>query len=131
MKAVLLDTNAFAALFRGDEKVLKTISGAEHVFASVVVIGELEAGFRGGTRYEENIEILDRFLARPTVETLEVTRETGDCFGRIKDALRRKGSPVPVNDIWIAAHCIERVGVIATYDRHFANIDGLRMWHLV
>lgn len=129
MKSVLLDTNAFSALFRGDEEVLKTISRAEHVFASVIVIGELEVGFRGGTRYRENIEILDRFLARPTVETLEVTRETGECFGMIKDALRRKGCPVPVNDIWIAAQSIERGAVIVTYDRHFSNIDGLRIWH--
>ncbi len=129
MKSVLLDTNAFSALFRGDEEVLKTISRAEHVFASVIVIGELEVGFRGGTRYRENIEILDRFLARPTVETLEVTRETGECLGMIKDALRRKGCPVPVNDIWIAAQSIERGAVIVTYDRHFSNIDGLRIWH--
>jgi len=131
MKAVLLDTNAFSSLFRGDEEVLKIISGAEHVFASVVVIGELEAGFRGGTRYRENIEILDRFLARPTVETLDVTRETGECFGMIKDTLRRKGSPVPVNDIWIAAQCLERGAVIVTYDNHFSNIEGLRIWHHV
>ena len=130
MKTVLLDTNAFSALFRGDEEVLKAISKADHVFASVIVIGELEAGFRGGSRYAANIEILERFLVRPTVETLEVTRETGDCFGRIKDALRRKGTPLPVNDIWIASQCIERGAVIVTYDRHFANIGGLRIWNL-
>ena len=130
MRAVLFDTNAFSSLFRGDEGVLKAISRAERVFVSVVVIGELEAGFRGGTRYAENIEILERFLARPTVETLEVTRETGDCFGQIKDALRRKGTPIPVNDIWIAAQCIERGSVIVTYDKHFSDIDGLRIWHL-
>ena len=131
MKTVLLDTNAFSALFRGDEEVLKVISKADHVFASVVVIGELETGFRGGTRYAENIEILDRLLLKPIVETLEVTRETSDCFGRIKDALRRKGTLIPVNDIWIAAQCIERGAVIVTYDRHYANIDGLRIWHLL
>ncbi|HBC88237.1 MAG TPA: twitching motility protein PilT [Lentisphaeria bacterium] len=130
MRAVILDTNAFAALFRGDEDVLKTISGADQVFASVVVIGELEAGFRGGVHYAKNIEILDRFLARPSVETLEVTRETGNCFGLIKDALRRKGTPIPVNDVWIAAQAVERGAVVVTYDKHFANIDGLRMWHL-
>ena len=131
MKAVLLDTNAFSSLFRGDDEVLKVISKVDHVFASVVVIGELETGFRGGTRYAENIEILDSFLLKPTVETLEVTRETSDCFGRIKDALRRKGAPIPVNDIWIAAQCIERGAIIVTYDSHFANIDGLRILHLV
>ena len=125
MKSVLLDTNAFSALFRGDEEVLKTISRAEHVFASVIVIGELEVGFRGGTRYRENIEILDRFLARPTVETLEVTRETGECLGMIKDALRRKGCPVPVNDIWIAALALQHGIKLLTNDRHFTKVAGL------
>ena len=129
MRTVLLDTNAFSSLFLGDEEVLKIISGAERVIASVIVIGELETGFRGGTRYRKNIDILEQFLAIPTVETVEVTRETSECFGVIKDALRRKGSPVPVNDIWIAAQAIERGAVVVTRDRHFSIIDGLRVFY--
>ncbi len=128
MRAALLDTNAITALFRGDEAVLNVISSAERVYASAIAIGELEAGFRGGSRYVENIGILNRFLAKPTVETLPVTRDTGECFGRIKDSLRRKGTPIPMNDIWIAAQCMEVGAVLITYDRHFTAVDGLRLW---
>lgn len=128
MRDAILDTNAFTALFRGDEAVLNVISSAERVYASVVAIGELEAGFRGGSRYVENIGILNRFLAKPTVETLAVTRDTGECFGRIKEGLRRKGTPIPMNDVWIAAQCVEVGGVLVTYDRHFMLVDGLRLW---
>ncbi len=128
MRSVLLDTNAFTALFRGDDDVWKAISTADNVFASVVAIGELESGFRGGSRYAENLEILERFLSKPTVETLAVTRETSECFGRIKNTLRKKGTPIPINDIWLAAQCVENGAVLVTYDRHFSAIDGLRLW---
>lgn len=128
MRSVLLDTNAFTALFRGDVVVWKAISTADNVFASVVAIGELESGFRGGSRYAENLEILERFLSKPTVETLAVTRETSECFGRIKNTLRKKGTPIPINDIWLAAQCVENGAVLVTYDRHFSAIDGLRLW---
>ena len=128
MRSVLLDTNAFTALFRGDVVVWKAISTADNVFASVVAIGELESGFRGGSRYAENLEILERFLSKPTVDTLAVTRETGECFGRIKNTLRKKGTPIPINDIWLAAQCVENGAVLVTYDRHFSAIDGLRLW---
>ena len=128
MRSVLLDTNAFTALFRGDDGVLKAVSRADCVYASVIAIGELEAGFRGGARYAENIDILERFLAKPTVETLGVTRETSDCFGRLKDALRRKGTPLPINDVWLAAQCVENGAILVTYDQHFSHVDGLRLW---
>ena len=128
MKAVLLDTNAFAALFRGDQGVLDVLAKAECVYASAIVIGELEAGFRGGSRYAENLALLERFLAKPTVEVLPASRDTGNCFGRVKSALRAKGKPLPINDVWIAAQCLETGAVLLTYDQHFAAIDGLRVW---
>ena len=128
MKDVLLDTNGFTALFRGDDAILDCLARAERVYASVVAIGELEAGFRGGSRYRQNIEELERFLGLPTVETLPVTRETSDYFGRIKDSLRKNGTPLPLNDIWIAAQCLETGGVLITYDKHFSQVAGLRVW---
>ncbi len=128
MTSVLLDTNAVTALFLGDTGVLDVVSGADCVYASAVVIGELEAGFRGGDRYAENLGILDRFLAKPTVAILAVGRETGECFGRVKQALRVKGCPIPVNDVWLAAQCMETGAVLVTYDRHFDAVDGLRLW---
>ena len=128
MRTVLLDTNAFTALLGGDNTVLKAIDRADRVYASVIVMGELEAGFRGGSRYAANLTILEKFLDTPTVEVLPVTRETSDAFGRVKDVLRRKGTPIPINDVWIGAQCIETGSHLLTYDRHFDLIEGLRLW---
>lgn len=128
MKAILIDTNAVAAMFCGDQNILDLLAKAECVYASVIMIGELEAGFRGGSRYAENLALLERFLAKPTVEILAVSRDTSNCFGRIKSALKTKGKPIPVNDVWLAAQCMETGAVLLTYDRHFAAIDGLRVW---
>ncbi len=80
MKKVLLDTNAFTALFRGDQAILDVIGRAECVYASAVVIGELEAGFRGGSRYADNLDILECFLMKLTVDILPVGRETSELF---------------------------------------------------
>jgi tRNA(fMet)-specific endonuclease VapC len=89
MSRVLLDTNAYTALFRGVPEILTVIVRAERVYASVIAIGELEAGFRGGSKYAENVEMLERFLAKSAVAVLPVSRDTSDCFGLIKDSLRR------------------------------------------
>ena len=72
--------------------------------------------------------MLERFLAKPAVAVLPVTRDTSDCFGLIKDSLRRKGIPLPINDLWIAAQSLETGSVLVTYDRHFLAVDGLRIW---
>ncbi len=128
MKAILPDTNAMTALFRGDHAILDAMAKADCIYASVVVIGELEAGFRGGSRYADNLEVLDRFLVKASVEVLPVRRETSDCFGRIKHVLKAKGTPIPVNDVWLAAQCMETGSILVTYDRHFDVVDGLRLW---
>ncbi len=128
MNAILLDTNAITALFRGKSAVLDAVAKADCVYASAIVIGELEAGFRGGSRYAGNLAILNRFLAKPTVEVLPVSRATGECFGRVKQALKAKGTPIPINDIWLAAQSMETGAVLVSFDSHFDKVDGLRLW---
>ena len=128
MNAILLDTNAITALFHGETAVLDVVAMADCVYASAIVIGELEAGFRGGSRYADNLAILNRFLAKPSVTILPVGRDTGECFGRVKQSLKRKGTSVPINDIWLAAQSMETGAVLVTYDSHFDLVDGLRLW---
>ncbi len=113
---VLLDTNAYTALFRGHSGVAARVRSAEQVLVSVVVAGELLFGFRNGTRYEANREELDDFLASPYVTLLPVTWVTADRFGRIAAALRQKGKPLPTNDIWIAAHAMESGADLVSFD---------------
>lgn len=131
MKKILLDTNAYIGLLAGEEDVLDVIGAAEIVYMSVFVLGELYAGFTGGSKEKENKEILQRFLLRPTVKILNATSETAEVFGLVKGGLRKAGTPLPINDVWIGAHGIETGSTVITHDRHFKKIAGLRLWGII
>jgi tRNA(fMet)-specific endonuclease VapC len=123
-----LDTNAYTGLLAGDETVLDAISGAETIYMSIFVLGELYAGFAGGAKTMENKEILNEFLMNLTVKILNATSETAAIFGFVKNNLRKAGTPIPINDVWIAAHGLESGSAIITYDAHFQKVPGLRIW---
>ena len=90
-----------------------------------VVAGELLYGFRAGSRFEENAARLEAFLDTPSVDLLSVTLVTVDRFARIATALREKGTPIPTNDIWIAAQAMEAGADLLSSDAHFGLVDGL------
>ena len=129
MNKLILDTNAYTRLLGGKEEVLDVISVAETIFMSIFVLGELHAGFKGGKREKENRDTLERFLFKPTVKILNATAETAEVFGMIKFNLKKAGNPLPINDVWIAAHCIETGSALITYDEHFKKVAGLRLWN--
>lgn len=122
---VLLDTNAYTAWKRGHLEVADIVRRAEHVLLSSIVLGELFFGFRCGTRFDRNRREVEELLRSPYVSLLPVTLVTADRFGRIAAALRRKGRPIPTNDVWIAAHAMESGSDLVSFDGHFAEIDGL------
>lgn len=128
MNKILLDTNAYIHFLKGDNKVFDVLGQAQKVFVSVIMLGELFAGFKGGTKYSMNIKLLKKFLSRPTILVLDVTKETARIFGEIKNDLKAAGTPLPMNDIWIAAHVKESGAELITYDKHFEKIKGLRVW---
>lgn len=127
MKKVLLDTNAYISYLGGDQDVLHILIDAETTFMSIFVLGELYAGFKGGRREKENIRILQAFLGKPSVVILNAGSETAEIFGMIKDSLKRAGTPIPINDVWIASHALETGAVMITYDKHFTVVPGLRL----
>ncbi len=128
MKKILLDTNAYSAYLSGDQKIFLALAQADSVLISVIVLGELFAGFRGGSQFTKNNEILQKFLAKPTVEISPVSEETSEIFGEIKNVLRKIGTPLPINDIWISSQAVETGSVIVTFDDHFKKVPGLRLW---
>ncbi len=128
MNRILLDTNAYTAFLTGDERVLNALTEAETAFLSAIVIGELYAGFCGGNRLKENKALLARFLQKSNVRVLDVTAETGEVFGQIKNALQKAGTPIPLNDVWLAAQAMETGSVIVSFDAHFDHVSGLRRW---
>ncbi len=120
-----LDTNVYTAYMRGAAEVRAKVRAAQRVVLPVATVAELLYGFRHGTRYEKNRTQLEEFLASPFVEFHPATFETADRFGRISAQLRRAGTPIPVNDVWIAAQAMESGAVLLTGDGHFERISGL------
>jgi tRNA(fMet)-specific endonuclease VapC len=95
-----------------------------------IVLGELAAAFRLGSRPEQNLAELDQFLAHPVVEEIEVDRDVATIYGEIVVSLRRKGTPIPTNDVWIAA-CAARSGAtLLTYDAHFEAVERIGVLRL-
>jgi tRNA(fMet)-specific endonuclease VapC len=128
MAVITLDSNAYSAFMRGDDKVLLALSGAEKVYLPLFVIGELHYGFRGGSKLRENLTQLARFLDKPSVELWLPTSETAEIYGELMDFLKRSGSSIPINDVWIACATIETGSKLVTYDQHFKSIPSLRIW---
>lgn len=128
MKKIVVDTNAYSRLMVGDTGVFEALANADTVYMSVFVLGELFAGFRGSVREAENRNILKQFLGKPTVKIIMASPETADIFGWLKHQLKQAGTPIPINDVWIAAHTIETGSTLMTFDSHFDRIPGLRLW---
>lgn len=122
---LVLDTSAYSHFRAGDERVLDLIATAETVFLPTVVIGELEAGFILGRRERENKLLLAEFLAERFVSILPVTSEVARRYGRLFADLRRAGTPIPINDIWIAATTLDCSGHLVTFDGDFKSVPSL------
>ena len=122
---VALDTNRIVDLFRGDEALSEVLGTAEEVWIPLIVLAEIKAGLYGGTQQRRNEALLGRLLAKPTVGVLIPTRETAEHYARLFVQLKRAGTPVPDNDLWIGAMVLEHNLSLVTRDRHFKRIPQL------
>ena len=122
---ILIDTNVYSSLMAGNEEVAEILGKFDAVLLSPIVYGELLDGFRGGKREAENRRTLEWFSAQPRTTRIPLTCETAEWFAEIKQNLRTKGKPIPINDVWIAAHAMEHGAALLSYDSHFEEIDGL------
>jgi tRNA(fMet)-specific endonuclease VapC len=125
---LMLDTNAYTALLAGDRRIAELLASCEAVLVSPVMIGELYDGFLGGSRQTENRLMLERFREKPRTLLVPITDNSSEWFAEIKRMLRLKGKPIPMNDVWIAASCMEYGARLVSFDKHFAAIDGLLRW---
>jgi len=126
MRPVLLNTNAYTAFMLGAPEVVDVVAHADELYLNSIVLGELLGGFAAGTREPKNRAELARFLDSPRLETLPITAQTADSYALVYAGLRRKGQPIPTNDLWIAVSALEHGAALLTRDAHFAHIDGLR-----
>ncbi len=124
---LVLDTNAYCLGDMNQEPVLELIERATSLFLPSIVYGELYYGFRHGQRFETNLKRLEQFIETFDVQIIPVDLDVARKFGDIFASLRKKGIPIPTNDIWIAACCMSIGGVLLTSDRHFKSVEQIQI----
>jgi tRNA(fMet)-specific endonuclease VapC len=122
---VALDTNRLTDLFQGDSALAERLGACDEVCIPLFVLGEIKAGFYGGTQQHRNETLLRKLLAKPTVRLLLPRRETAEHYARLFVQLKRAGTPVPHNDLWIAALALEHDLLLITRDQHSQGIPQL------
>jgi tRNA(fMet)-specific endonuclease VapC len=122
---ILLDTSAYVGFKRGIDEIVDIVVRSESILISPVVLGELMFGFRNGTKLKKNMAELDEFLNHEAVHITHFGEITADRYSRIAMQLKKQGTPIPTNDIWIAAQTMEHGAELITSDGHFEKIGGL------
>jgi len=122
---VAVDTNRLTDLFRGDAAFAAWLGSCDEVWVPLPVLAEIKAGFVSGSRRHANEAALQQFLTKPTVQILLPTRETAEHYARLYVQIKTAGTPIPINDLWIAALVIEHGLILVTRDLHFRKIPQL------
>ncbi|SRR5258708_15826625 len=122
-----IDTNSYSNFLRGNKSSKKPFLEAGEIIVSTIVIGELYFGFKRGRNERKNLEILYKFLSDSKVKVLKISSQTAKIYSDVKHSLKEKGSPIPENDIWIAACAIETDSTLITFDKHFLSIENLKL----
>ena len=122
---IALDTNRYVDLARGLPEAVARAERADAILLPFIVLGELRAGFLGGTRRQPNERKLVEFLNSPRVQVLYADDSTTHHYARLVLQLRRQGTPIPTNDVWIAALVVQHDLQLFDRDRHFDALPQL------
>ena len=125
MSRILLDTSAYSAFKSGHVEIHDRIQVAREILLCPIVLGELESGFLKGSRRRENSRDLEAFSSSSRVRAVQIDEETAKRYALILQGLRKRGRPIPTNDIWIAACAMQHGAELVTTDRHFAQVDQI------
>ena len=125
MNQILIDTNAYAALKMNDSSLVEIIRHADRIGLNPIILGELLGGFAHGRKDEQNRKELAEFISSSRVIVFSIEEATAKHYASIYASLRKKGTPLPTNDMWIAATALEHGLMLCSYDKHFTHIEGL------
>ena len=125
MKSVLIDTNIYSHAMRGDPESVIVLQQASEIGICSISIGELLSGFKAGKKERDNRKELEEFLDAPRVQIYAVDENTAEFYADILNNLRKKRTPIPTNDIWIAAVAFQHGLKLFSRDQHFKKVQGL------
>jgi len=127
LKSLLIDTNIYTYALKGDPEVVSVLQQAHEIGISAVSIGELLSGFKAGKKEQENRHELEEFLDSPRVRVYGIDEETAEFYAEVLNNLKKKGRPIPTNDIWIASLAFQHGQPLFSKDKHFEAVPGLVM----
>ena len=127
--ALMLDTSAYSAFMKGHAEVKLALQKADEIVLNPVILGELRAGFRAGNRFRKNERELQIFSSSPRVRFIDITQETAERYAVIVHFLRKAGTPISTNDIWIAASAMEHGLRVVTTDLHYQKVPQIVVEH--
>ena len=122
---VMVDTSAYSAFLRGNGEIKQAIMEADEIFLNPVVLGELYAGFVMGGKEKRNRDILRDFLSSPRVQVVALDEETAERYAAIVAYLQSQGTPIPTNDLWIAATAMQYGLKLLTTDTHYRRVPQI------
>lgn len=123
---LVIDTNIYCDFAEGVRVTVDMLATmGQTLYLPSVVIGELSYGFRKGDRYQANKQKLNEIIALLDIRTIDVTPSVASKYGLIYLTLIQKGRKIPLNDVWIAASCMEVGGTLLTRDQHFQHVDQI------
>ncbi len=125
MKRILIDTNVYSAFKANDQEVIHKFQSCEEIHVNVTVLAELIAGFKAGSKEDQNKAELKSFLNSPRIVLDHLDEATAEFYASIYLNLRLKGTPIPTNDLWIAASAMQQGCALYSLDKHFQVVDGL------
>jgi tRNA(fMet)-specific endonuclease VapC len=124
---IALDTSIAVRFLNGDAAITAGVLAIPEIILPIVVVGELLFGAENSTRPLQNLPRYLEFIS--TCVVVPLGRGTALSYAQVRLALKRKGRPIPMNDVWIAAQCLENGWVLVTGDQDFDNVDGLILEH--
>lgn len=128
MNKILIDTNIYSSFLRGNPDVISVVQHVNHIGITSISLGELLSGFRAGKREKENRQELGLFLDSPRVSLYTVDEDTAEYYSFVLNHLKQQGTPIPTNDIWIAAAAFQHGLQLYTLDKHFSHVKGLLLY---
>lgn len=121
----LIDTNRYSDFAKGHKEIVDLFASADGICVPYVVLAELRAGFRCGTVARQNEQVLTKFLENKRVKVLYADDMTTQCYADIYSQLRAQGTPIPTNDIWIAALAMQHSLPLCSRDEHFNHLKQI------